>query len=94
MWAVGTWRLIQVLAAVASQLRSLIDVSPFPFDISFVGFSRFQMALVMQLACVMLGFVMCLCWNKTVSNTRSGLIFLTLQICALYFSGELWRYHP
>ena len=82
VWAFGAWRLIRVLAAVASRLRSLIDVSPFPFDRPFVECYRFLIDLVMLSACVMVGFGMCLCWKTTVPDTLSALILLTQQICA------------
>ena len=35
------------------------------------------MALNTLLACMIVGFVMCLCWNSTVSETRLALVFLT-----------------
>ena len=46
VWVVGAWRLISMLAAVAICLRSLIDASPFPFEMHFVDCSRFLMALI------------------------------------------------
>ena len=47
VWAVGVWRLIRVMAAVASRSSSLIDFYPSPFDMPFVVCSRFQMSLIM-----------------------------------------------
>ena len=47
VWAVGAWILIRMLSAVASRLKYLIDVSPFPFDKTFVDCSRLRMALIM-----------------------------------------------
>ena len=82
VWVVGKWRLIRVSSAVASRSRSFIGVSPFPFYMPFVNCSRFQTALVIRSVCVMVGFVMCLCWNTTVSDTRSALVFLTWKTCA------------
>ena len=46
VWAFVAWCLIRVLAVVASRSRSLINVSPFPFDRHFVDCSRFLMALI------------------------------------------------
>ena len=77
VWAAGAWRLIRLLYYVASRPRSLIDVSPFPFDIPLADCSRFLMDLTNQSACVMVGFVICFCWNTTVSDTHSALAFLT-----------------
>ena len=74
----GLWSLIKLLAAVVSRLSSLIDVSPFPFDTPLDDCSRFWMALMTRLACVMVGFVMFLCWKITVSDTHSALVFLAL----------------
>ena len=58
MLAVGAWRLIIVLSDVASLLRSLNDLSPFSFYITFVDFDWFRMALIFRSTCVMVGFVM------------------------------------
>ena len=71
VWAAGAWRLIRMFDAVASRSRYLIDVSPFPFDIFLADFSRFRMDFTDRSACVVVGFVMCLCWNNTVSDTLS-----------------------
>ena len=51
------WRLINLLAAVASHSRSLIDVSPFTFDITLADCSIFWISLTNVLACMMVGFV-------------------------------------
>ena len=37
VWAASALPLIRLVAAVASRLSSLIDVSPFPFDIPLSG---------------------------------------------------------
>ena len=49
VWAVGAWRLIKLLATLASCLRSLIDISPFPFDMPLVDFSIFWIALTVRI---------------------------------------------
>ena len=59
--------LIRLLADMASCLRSLINVPPFPLYRPFVDCYRFLMALIMLSSCVVVGFVMCLCCNMTVS---------------------------
>ena len=71
VWAFGAWRLIRLLSAVASHSRSLIDVSPFTFDITLADCSIFRISLTTGLACMMVRFVMFLCWKTTVSDTRS-----------------------
>ena len=45
VWASGAWCLMKLLAAVASCSKSLIDVSPFPFDMTLADFLMFRMAL-------------------------------------------------
>ena len=76
--ASGAWRMNKLLADAASCSRSLIDVSPFPFYIPLADFLRLQIALTTQSICVIVGFVIFLCWKTTLSNTCSALVFLTL----------------
>ena len=47
-WAAGAWRLIKLLAAIASRLRSLIYVSTFKFDMPLSECSRSRMDLTTQ----------------------------------------------
>ena len=70
VWAVGAWNLIKVLSAIASRSRSLVDVYTFTFGMPFVDCYRFRMALITRSECVVVGFVMCLCWDTTVSDTH------------------------
>ena len=48
VWAAGAWRLIKLLAAIASRLRSLIYVSTFKFDMPLSECSRSRMDLTTQ----------------------------------------------
>ncbi len=45
-------------------------------------------------AWVMVGLVMCLCSNCTVSDSCSLLVCLMCQLCVRYCSGDVNRYHP
>ena len=76
LWASGACRLIRLLATVTSPSRSLIDVYPSPFANTLSGYSRFWMALTTLSTCLVVEFVMCLCWNNTVSNIRLALVLL------------------
>ena len=70
---------INLLAAVASLSSSHIDVSTFPFDIPLADCLRLRMDLTNLSACVIVGFMIFLCWKTTVSDTLLVLVFLTLK---------------
>ena len=75
----GACCLIKLSVAAASCLMSLIEFSPFPFDIPLANCLRLRMALTTQSACVIVWFVIFLGWMTTVYDTCSELVFLTLH---------------
>ena len=87
-------RLIKLLAALVRLLRSCIDLYPFPLDISLDDYLRLWMALKNQSACIMIGFVVFLCWKTTVSDTCLALVFLTLHTWVRWCSSDMYKYQP
>ena len=70
--------LIKLLASVESCSGSRIDIYPSPLDIHLADFLRLRMDLTTRLTCVIVGFVIFLCWKTTVSDTRLVLVLLNL----------------
>ena len=79
MLARGDLRFMRLCDIIVNYLRSRMTVSPFPPYMPLTVWYRLSMDRTTLYAWVTVVLVICLCWERIVSVTRSAFVFLTLQ---------------